>query len=154
MRAAIAVLACLFVAGLGGQAPQAPPAGPSQSMKGAVLKGKAPVSEEVLQVKLPRPQESDLANGAHLMVLEDRTLPTISLQIIIPGAGGYFDPADRPGLGTITAAMMREGTKGRTSQQISEQLETMAASANVFTSAASVDATVSASSLKIGRAHV
>ena len=29
---------------------------------------------------------------------------------MIPGAGGYYDPADRPGLATFVAAMIREGT--------------------------------------------
>ena len=46
----------------------------------------------VLKVKLPRPQEADLANGLHLIVLEDHRLPQITFQIIIPGAGGYYDP--------------------------------------------------------------
>ena len=64
-----------------------------------VIKGKAPVSNEVLKVKLPKPQEADLPNGLHLIVLEDHRLPQVTFQIIIPGAGGYYDPADedRPG---------------------------------------------------------
>src|SRR5262249_1773507 len=60
-----------------------------------VLKGKAPVSRDVLKIKLPRPHEADLPNGVHLMVLEDHRLPQINVQIIIPGAGGYYDPAGR-----------------------------------------------------------
>ncbi len=51
---------------------------------------------------------------------------------MIPGAGGYYDPADRGGLATWSAAMMREGTATRSSAQISEALETMGAS--LFTS--------------------
>ena len=150
-RTAGFALLMLGVCGLSGslvaQAPQAPPAGQTESLKGVVFKGKAPVSEEVLRVKLPRPQEGTLDNGAHLMVLEDHKLPSISLQVVIPGAGGYFDPDDRPGLATVAASLMREGTKSRTSQQISEQLETMAASLGVGTGASSVDSTLSASSL-------
>ena len=103
--------------------PQAPP--PS---KGVVIKGKAPVTDEVLRVKLPKPQEATLPNGLHLMVLEDRRVPRITMQLLIPGAGGYYDPADLPGLATVTAAMMREGTTTRSSAQLSEQLETIAAS--------------------------
>ena len=48
-----------------------------------VLKGKAPVSNDVLKVKLPRPQEVDLANGLHLMVLEDHRLPQITFNLIM-----------------------------------------------------------------------
>jgi hypothetical protein len=76
-----------------------PPGGaPQPSTTQMVLKGKAPVSNDVLKVTLPRPHEADLANGLHLIVLEDRRLPQIAFQIIIPGAGGYFDPADKVGL--------------------------------------------------------
>ncbi len=124
---------------MGGQAPP--------TSKGVVIKGKAPVNEEVLKVKLPRPKEADLANGIHLMVLEDHRAPQVSFSLLIPGAGGYFDPADAPGLASFTAAVMREGTATRTSQQISEQLETMAAFLNVGTGMSSLDATVSGSCL-------
>ena len=96
-----------------------------------VLKKKAPVSNDVLKVKLPRPQEVDLPNGLHLMVLEDHRLPQVTFTLIIPGAGGYFDPTDKIGLASYTASLMREGTKTRTSPQISEALETMAASLTV-----------------------
>ena len=95
------------------------------------MKGRAPVSTEILKVKLPRPAEADLPNGLHVMVLEDRRLPQVSFQLLIPGAGGYFDPADLPGLAVVTAAMMREGTTTRTTQQISELLETKAATVAV-----------------------
>ena len=66
------------------------------------------------------------------MVLEDRRLPQITFQIIIPGAGGYFDPADKIGLASYTAALMIEGTKSRTSPQISGALETMAATLTII----------------------
>ncbi len=119
------------------QAPPPPqPPLPTKSQP-VVLKGRAPVSKDVLQVKLPRPAEADLANGLHVMVLEDRRLPQISFQILIPGAGGYFDPADSPGLAVVTAAMMREGTTSRTTQQISELLETKAATVAVTSGIAS-----------------
>ena len=107
---------------------QAPP--PTTQM---VLKGKAPVSEEILKVKLPVAKEATLPNGLRLMVLEDHRVPQVSFQLMIPGAGGYFDPQDRAGLATWTAAMIREGTPSKTSAQISEALETMGAS--LFTSA-------------------
>ena len=65
--------------------------------QGVVRKGKVPVSSEVLKVTLPKPAEVELPNGLRLMVLEDHRLPQISFQMLIPGAGGYDDPADQPG---------------------------------------------------------
>ncbi len=120
----------------------------SSPQQGAVtMKGRAPVSTEVLKVKLPRPAETDLPNGLHLMVLEDRRVPMVSFQLQILGAGGYFDPADQPGLAQMTATMMREGTASRTTVQIAEMLETKAASVAVSATLSSVAATVSGSSL-------
>jgi zinc protease len=117
------------------------------STKGMVVKGKAPVNETVLQVKLPRPQEADLPNGLHLIVLEDHRAPLVTFQLLVRGAGGYYDPAQTPGVANFTAALMREGTASRTSQQISEELERMAATLTVNAGMSSPEATVSGSTL-------
>jgi predicted Zn-dependent peptidase len=117
-------------------------------VKGPVQpKGKAPVSNEILRVKLPRPAEADLPNGLHVIVMEDRRLPQISFEIIIPGAGGYFDAPDKLGIAAFTAAMMREGTTGKTSQQIAEAIDSMAAGLGVSAGASSWSASISGSSL-------
>ena len=137
MAAALAVAATLGPAAQ----EQAP------STKGMVVKGKAPVNETVLQVKLPRPQEADLPNGLHLIVLEDHRAPVVTFQLLVRGAGGYYDPADNPGLANFTAALMREGTAKRTSQQISEALERMAATLTVAAGMSATEATVNGSTL-------
>jgi zinc protease len=114
---------------------------------GLVRKGKVPVSNEILKIKLPRPAEADLPNGLHLIVLEDRRLPLISFQVIIPGAGGFFDPPDQPGLASFTASLMREGTATRTSNQISAELDLMAATFNVNAGSSSTEASMNGSTL-------
>jgi len=118
-----------------------------QTSQAVVLKGRAPVSTDVLKVKLPRPAEATLSNGLHLMVLEDRRVPQVSFQLLIPGAGGYYDPADLVGLASVTATMMREGTSTRTTLQIAETLETKAAAVNVSAGLSAPSASVSGSSL-------
>ncbi len=115
--------------------------------KPAEMKGRAPVNQEVLKITLPRAAEADLANGAHLMVLEDHRVPSISFQILIPGAGGYYDPAGLPGLADTTASLMDEGTATRTSEQIAQALDTMAASVSIAASEGSQIATLSGSAL-------
>ncbi|MGE5833298.1 MAG: M16 family metallopeptidase [Acidobacteriota bacterium] len=117
------------------------------SSKAVVMKGRAPVSTELLKLKLPQPTEADLSNGLHLMVLEDHRVPQVTFQLLIPGAGGYFDPADASGLASVTAAMMREGTTTLNTLQISEKLETLASTVGVGTLMSSIDATLSGSSL-------
>jgi zinc protease len=114
---------------------------------GLVRKGKVPVSTDVLKIKLPRPAEADLPNGLHLIVLEDHRLPEVTFQLIIPGAGGFFDPADQQGLASFTASLMREGTTTRTSNQISAQLDLLAATLNVGAGSASTEATLTGTAL-------
>jgi len=147
-RTPTAILAALVVAGaaLSADRQAAPPAQQSQT-KGVVMKGRAPVSTTLLKIKLPRPTEADLPNGLHLMVLEDHRLPQVTFQLIIRGAGGYYDPADAPGLASMTATMMREGTATKNTQQISEALETMAASVGVGAGMSSAIASLTGSSL-------
>jgi zinc protease len=147
----LVVLAALavFVTGssLAMSAAQGPGGQQQPSSVGMVKKGKAPVSNDVLKVKLPRPQETTLSSGLRLMVLEDHRLPRITFQIIMPGAGGYYDPANQVGLATYTAQMMREGTKKQTSLQIAQDIDTMAASLSVSAGISSQTATVSGASL-------
>ena len=96
-----------------------------------MLKNRAPVNKEVLRVTLPKPKEADLSNGVHLLVLEDHRTPQINFSMIIDGAGGYYDPPAVPGLASFVASLMREGTTTKTSEQISEQLDRLAAAVNV-----------------------
>jgi zinc protease len=139
-RPLITAIAALSLAGITVRAQEPSPT------PGVVRKGQVPVSGEILKIRLPHVSEATLPNGLHLIVLEDRRLPQISFQLLIPGAGGYFDPADEPGLASFTASLMREGTTSRKSTQISEQLELMAATLN-FGAGSSPDATITGSCL-------
>ena len=111
-------------------------------------KRKAPVSAEVLRVKLPKPTELKLDNGMTLLVLEDHKLPTVSLQLSIDGAGGLYEPADTPGVASFTAQMLKEGAAGRTSKQIAEQFDQLGATMTAGTSFGSKSTTVNVSGLK------
>ena len=91
-------------------------------------KNRAPVSKDVLKVTLPRASEATLSNGLTVLIMEDHKLPMISMQFNISAAGPIFEPANMPGLANITAQMLREGTKTKTSAQIAEQTDLLAAS--------------------------
>ncbi len=142
----MAALAALLCETLAAQVAAPSQAAQPSSTKGVVIKGKAPVSDEILKVKLPRPREADLPNGIHLMVLEDHRVPQITAQIIIQGAGGYFEPAES-GLAGSTAAMMSEGTATRSSQQIAREQEEMASSIRIGGSMSGETAGMSVSAL-------
>jgi predicted Zn-dependent peptidase len=80
-------------------------------------------------------------------VLEDRRAPQVTVQIFIPGAGGYFDPAGLSGLAGFTAAQMREGTKQWTTTELNEELERLAASVSVGAGVSATEAVLTLSSL-------
>jgi zinc protease len=126
---------------------QAPGAQQPPPMAGVVFKNKAPVSDKLLEIKLPRPHEADLPNGVHVILLEDHRAPQVTIQLSMRGAGGYYDPADHAGLAQFTAANMREGTATRSTTDIAEQLDRLSATLNVAAGMSSEDATISASTL-------
>jgi zinc protease len=111
------------------------------------FKNRAPVSTEVIKVKLPRAQETQLSNGAYLMVLEDHRVPSVQFEIIMIGAGGYYDPPGLPGLADTTASLMDEGTATQSSEQIAQALDTMAASVSVTANEGSQIASLTGSAL-------
>ena len=59
---------------------------------------RAPVSKEVLRVKLPRPRETKLANGLTVLVLEQHKLPTVAFTLWVK-TGALADPKDLAGTG-------------------------------------------------------
>ena len=111
-------LASSIVLGQGGMAPQ------TQSTKGAVIKGKAPVNKNILKVKLPKEREAKLTNGLTVVLLEDHKVPTFTMQMVFL-SGGLADAADYHGLSSFTATLLREGTTKRSSKDIAEQTEAL-----------------------------
>ncbi|MDQ3816804.1 MAG: insulinase family protein [Acidobacteriota bacterium] len=97
-----------------------------QSVKGADIKGRAPVNREILKVKLPKAEEATLPNGLRVILLESHRVPTFTMQMVVL-SGGLSDPEDYHGLATFTAALLREGTQKRTSKDIAEQVDTIGA---------------------------
>jgi zinc protease len=73
--------------------------------------------------------ERQLSNGIKLLVVESHRVPTITLRISIP-SGDFRDPAGLTGLSDATAAVIRLGTKTRTSKEIAETLAELGASVN------------------------
>ena len=74
----------------------------------------------------PLPQRHSLPNGLGITVVEKRGLPIVSIGLVMSG-GTTTDPVDKPGLTSLTAQLLSEGTTTRTSQQIAEDFEFMGA---------------------------
>lgn len=137
------VLVALFSAVAFGQGTTGPV---GQTTKGAVVKGKAPVSKEVLKVNLPKPEEASLANGLKVLLLRSTKVPTFSMQMVIL-SGGLADSSDYRGLATFTASLLREGTAKRSSKDIAEQVDSLGATLAATSGLSSLTSTISASGL-------
>src|SRR5258708_8247060 len=103
--------------------------GDDKGFRGMVRLKRAPVSNDVLRVKLPRPVEKKLSNGIQLLILENHREPGITLTIQIPSSA-LRDPDGLQGVAEATAAMMRQGTTTRTARQITDALSEIGASVN------------------------
>lgn len=141
---AISLLAAVAVA----QMPQTAPVDAKAEPRSKVeRKNRAPVSKEILRVKLPKPVRAKLANGLTVLILEDHRLPTVTAQMQIQGAGPLYEPADQPGLANVAAQMLREGTKSLSSRELSEKIDTLGATINTVSPFGSPSAIVTANGL-------
>jgi zinc protease len=67
-----------------------------------------------------------LANGARLLVVENRAVPLVSIEIVLR-AGVDQEPAARGGLAGFTADMLTEGTARRPALEFAARVEDLAA---------------------------
>ncbi len=80
----------------------------------------------------PVPERVKLGNGFDLLVVEKREVPTIAAAVYFPG-GAVTDPTERPGLASLTARLLTEGTRSRDSLRIADESEFIAARLNIST---------------------
>ncbi|HET9916494.1 MAG TPA: pitrilysin family protein [Candidatus Binatia bacterium] len=129
-------------------------AAPARGQEGAATppskverKNRAPVARDILGVKLPKPVEAKLKNGLTVLIIEDRRAPFVSVQLQVGGAGGLYEPAAMAGLASVTAQMLREGTRSKTSVELAEAIDRLGASIGAGSSFGSSDTVLSASGL-------
>jgi predicted Zn-dependent peptidase len=81
----------------------------------------APALSDPGNLTLPPVVRKELENGLGLLLVEHHELPVVNL-IMVVKAGPELDPADKLGLGTLTAALLDEGTEGRDALAIADQV--------------------------------
>ncbi len=92
---------------------QIPPAGPAPALR------------------VPAWTTSKLADGAEFVVSERHGLPLVSFSITFVGGANQYEPDGKRGLAAMTAAMMREGTKTRSGEQLAVDLQMLGANVGV-----------------------
>jgi predicted Zn-dependent peptidase len=96
-------------------------------------------------LKLPPHTRVTLPNGMTLLLMERHELPLVSLHVIVR-AGSVADPAGQEGVASLAASLLRKGTRTRTADQFSAQLDFVGGEFN--TNVGSDYATISARFMK------
>jgi predicted Zn-dependent peptidase len=73
-------------------------------------------------LKLPPSRKVKLKNGMSLLLMEQHEVPLISFNLLVK-AGSVADPAGKEGVASVTAELLRKGTKTRSADQLSAELD-------------------------------
>src|SRR6185503_10505740 len=70
---------------------------------------------------LPRIQHRQLSNGLEVVIVEHHEVPIVTMNLVVK-SGSAADPRNHAGLASLTADLLDEGTKKRSSLEISNSL--------------------------------
>jgi zinc protease len=74
------------------------------------------------KLQIPPHEKVVLKNGLTVLLLEKRGVPIVDVSVLVK-AGAIADPAGQEGLASITAGLLRKGTKSRTAQQFAADID-------------------------------
>ena len=89
-------------------------------------RSRPPEPDPAPEPRLPRLQRTTLPNGLKVVLAERRRIPVVDFDLVVD-AGSAADQFALPGTASLTAAMLDEGTRTRSSIQIQEELEGLGA---------------------------
>lgn len=85
------------------------------------------------RILLPDLQKTTLHNGLAIWLVERHELPLVAFNLVIL-AGAENDPITMPGLSSMTAALVDEGTGSRSALEIAESLDNLGVALNIRSS--------------------
>jgi predicted Zn-dependent peptidase len=92
----------------------------------APFRQQPPASEGKIQFVAPKVAETKLKNGLKVLIVERHDLPIVSARLVLATGAGDV-PDARPGTMSFLGAMLEQGTKKRTSLQLSDDFEAIGA---------------------------
>ena len=108
-------------------APPAPPAPPLLETPDAPFRAQKPAAAPgEPRFEAPVPRVAALQNGARLLVVENRAVPLVAIEIVLR-AGVDQEPASKGGLAGFTADMLTEGTEKHAALDYAARVEDLAA---------------------------
>jgi predicted Zn-dependent peptidase len=94
----------------------------AESAAAEAWRKKAPESPPPRPFKLPKIESFKLTNGLSVQLVEDHRYPLVTMALGLK-VGSAIDPSKRRGVASLTADMLTEGTKKRTSKQIADEVD-------------------------------
>ncbi|HXG55517.1 MAG TPA: hypothetical protein VNJ03_09095, partial [Vicinamibacterales bacterium] len=95
----------------------------AQSSAGQFDRKQVPPAGKPPALQVPAWTTMKLSNGAQLIVSERKGLPLVSFTISFIGGANQFERPGRTGIASLTAAMMREGTRTRDGEALAQALQ-------------------------------
>ncbi|HEX8735271.1 MAG TPA: pitrilysin family protein [Pyrinomonadaceae bacterium] len=95
----------------------------------AVAQETQPAPGKPRSAQIPAVQERKLPNGLTVAVVERRSVPLVTVQLLVR-SGASNEGMEKAGLANLTAALLTKGTKTRTATQIAEEMEFLGGSIN------------------------
>ncbi len=89
-------------------------------------RSKAPALGPAPELNLPKIQKRALSNGLAVWLIESHEVPLAQVNLLIE-AGSSDDPTGKPGVASLAAAMLDEGTAGRSSLEIADAVDFLGA---------------------------
>jgi zinc protease len=74
------------------------------------------------KLHIPPHEKVVLKNGLTVLLLEKRGVPIVDVSVLVK-TGAIADPAGQEGLASITAGLLRKGSKSRTAQQFADDID-------------------------------
>jgi zinc protease len=84
--------------------------------------GAASAAQPSAGLKLPAYKKVRLKNGLTVLLMEKHTVPLVGFEVLVK-PGSVADPAGKEGTAWMTANLLRKGTKTRTADQFSSELD-------------------------------
>lgn len=94
------------------------------------------------EVKIPAIWEDKLANGVRVLGIENNEVPLVAVELVIDG-GQLLDRLDKVGVANMMAALMNEGTKRKSPEQLEEAIDQLGARINIGASREDIRVSVS-----------
>lgn len=95
--------------------------GPAKRSAEEPTKWQLPTAKADPKFTLPRIQRRQLSNGLEVIIVEHHEIPIVTMNLVVK-SGAAADPRNHAGLASLTADLLDEGTKKRSSLEISNSL--------------------------------